>query len=204
MLLASLVDVTLPAQHPVRQWADFLGSPLVALLIAVLVSFYTFGIARGFSTERIATFTHECLGPVASVLLVVGAGGGFNRVLVQSGAGNAIAAIAAASNVSILLLGWILASALRVATGSATVAISTAAGIVAPMAAATPGVNLELLVLAMGAGSLILSHVNDGGFWLVKEYLNLSVGQTLRTWTVMETVIAVVALVLILGLDLVV
>jgi GntP family gluconate:H+ symporter len=104
----------------------------------------------------------------------------------------------------VILLGWLLASALRVATGSATVAISTAAGIVAPMAAASPGVNLELLVLAMGAGSLILSHVNDGGFWLVKEYLNLTVGQTLRTWTVMETVIAVVALGWIVLLDLVV
>jgi len=204
MLLASVADVLLVAQHPVRQWADFVGSPLVALLIAVVVSFYTFGIARGFTPERIGQFAQECLAPVASVLLVVGAGGAFNRVIVQSGAGAVIASLASASQVSVLVLGWLLASGLRVATGSATVAISTAAGIVAPMAAATPGVNLELLVLAMGAGSLILSHVNDGGFWLVKEYLNLSVGQTLRTWTVMETVIAVVALVVILGLDLLV
>ena len=135
------------------------------------------------------------------MLLVVGAGGGFNRVLVESGAGGTIAALAAASNVSVLLLGWLIAAALRVATGSATVAISTAAGIVAPMTAASPGVNLELLVLAMGAGSLILSHVNDGGFWLVKEYLNLSVAQTLTTWTIMETVIAVVALAFVLLLD---
>jgi GntP family gluconate:H+ symporter len=168
------------------------------------VSFYTFGTARGFSRARIAVFMNDCVGPVASVLLVVGAGGGFNRVLVDSGAGSAIAALAAASNVSIVLLGWLSAAALRVATGSATVALSTAAGIVAPMAAATPGVNLELVVLAMGAGSLILSHVNDGGFWLVKEYLNLSVAETLKTWTVMETVIAIVALVLILILDLIV
>jgi GntP family gluconate:H+ symporter len=204
MLLATVVDLTLAVEHPVRQWADFFGSPVVALLVAVVVSFYTFGTARGFSRARIAAFMNDCLGPVASVLLVVGAGGGFNRVLVDSGAGGAIAALAAASNVSILLLGWLIAAALRVATGSATVAISTAAGIVAPMAVATPGVNLELLVLAMGAGSLILSHVNDGGFWLVKEYLNLSVAETLKTWTVMETVIAIVALILILILDLIV
>lgn len=201
MLLATVVDLTLPPEHHVRQWADFVGSPLVALLIAVVVSFYSFGLARGFRRERIATFAHESLGPVASVLLVVGAGGGFNRVLVESGAGGTIAALAAASNVSVLLLGWLIAAALRVATGSATVAISTAAGIVAPMTAASPGVNLELLVLAMGAGSLILSHVNDGGFWLVKEYLNLSVAQTLTTWTIMETVIAVVALAFVLLLD---
>jgi GntP family gluconate:H+ symporter len=202
MLLASVADVLLAARHPVRQWADFLGTPLVALLIAVLVSFYTFGIACGFTRDRIGQFAQECLAPVASVLLVVGAGGAFNRVIVQSGAGAVIATLASASHASVLVLGWLLASGLRVATGSATVAISTAAGIVAPMAAATPGVNLELLVLAMGAGSLILSHVNDGGFWLVKEYLNLSVGQTLRTWTVMETTVAVVALVAILALDL--
>lgn len=201
MLLATVVDLTLSPEHPVRQWADFVGSPLVALLIAVVVSFYSFGFARGFRRDRIATFAHESLGPVASVLLVVGAGGGFNRVLVESGAGGVIAALAAASNVSVLLLGWLIAAALRVATGSATVAISTAAGIVAPMTAASPGVNLELLVLAMGAGSLILSHVNDGGFWLVKEYLNLSVAQTLTTWTIMETVIAVVALAFVLLLD---
>ncbi len=201
MLLASVADVTLPADHALRQWLGLLGSPLVALLIAVLVSFYTFGVARGFGLDRIGTFAHECLGPVASVLLVVGAGGGFNRVIVQSGAGGDVADLAAGSNVSVLVLGWGIASALRMATGSATVAISTAAGIVAPIAAAAPGVNLELLVLAMGAGSLILSHVNDGGFWLVKEYLNLGVGQTLRTWTVMETVIAVVALLVILALD---
>ena len=201
MLVATVVDLTLPPEHHVRQWADFVGSPLVALLIAVMVSFYSFGLARGFGRERIATFAQESFGPVASVLLVVGAGGGFNRVLVESGAGGAIAAIAAASQVSVLLLGWLIAAALRIATGSATVAISTAAGIVAPMAAVSPDVSLELLVLAMGAGSLILSHVNDGGFWLVKEYLNLSVAQTLTTWTIMETVIAVVALAFILLLD---
>ncbi len=204
MLLATVVDLTLPPDHAVRQSADFVGSPVVALLIAVVVSFYTFGRARGFGRERIAAFAHESLGPVASVLLVVGAGGGFNRVLVESGAGGVIAALAAASQVSVLVLGWLVAAALRVATGSATVAISTAAGIVAPIAAASPGVNLELLVLAMGAGSLILSHVNDGGFWLVKEYLNLSVPQTLATWTIMETVIAAVALGFILLLDILV
>jgi GntP family gluconate:H+ symporter len=204
MLLAAVVDLALATEHPARQWADFLGHPLVALLVAVLVAFYTFGVARGFSPARIAAFANDCLGPVASVLLVVGAGGGFNRVLIDSGAGPAIAGAAAALPVSVLVLGWLIAAGLRLATGSATVAISTAAGIVAPMAAADPGVNLELLVLAMGAGSLILSHVNDGGFWLVKEYLNLSVPETLRTWTVMETVIAVVALGFIVALDLVV
>jgi len=122
-------------------------------------------------------------------------------VLTYSGVGDAIAALVEGLAVSPLILGWLVAALIRVATGSATVAISTAAGILAPVVVGGPETNRELLVLAMGAGSLILSHVNDGGFWLVKEYLNLSVPETLRTWTVMETVISVIALGLILMLD---
>lgn len=204
MLLATVVDVTLPPAHGLRRWGDFLGSPVVALLVALLVSLYVFGVARGYSREQLLAFTNECVGPIASVLLVVGAGGGFNRVLIESGVGTAIAGVATASPVPLVVLGWLVAALIRVATGSATVAITTAAGIMAPIAAVTPGVHLELVVLAMGAGSVIFSHVNDGGFWLVKECFNLSVPDTLKTWTVMETVLAVVALVFIVILDLVI
>ena len=112
-----------------------------------------------------------------------------------------MAGLAAGVAVSPLLLGWLITALIRVATGSATVAITMAAGIIAPIAAARQGTNLELLLVAMGAGSLILSHVNDGGFWLVKEYFNLTVAQTLKTWTVMETIISVTALLLVLLLD---
>lgn len=201
MLMATIADVALPAGHAVRLWVDFLGSPLVALLAAVLCSFYAFGVARGYSREQILAFTNECVGPIAGIVLVVGAGGGFNRVLVNSGVGAAIAELATRSHVPVVVLGWIVAALIRVATGSATVAISTAAGIMAPIAAATPGVHIELVVLAMGAGSIILSHVNDAGFWLVKECFNMSVTDTLKTWTVMETILAVVALVFIVLLD---
>ncbi|HAV65545.1 MAG TPA: permease DsdX [Verrucomicrobiales bacterium] len=201
MLLATIVDLRLPPGNAVRQWADFLGHPLIALLVSLLFSFYSFGFARGFRREQVLKFSEECLGPVAAVLLVVGAGGGFSRVLIYSGVGDAIAGLVKTAPVSPLILGWLVAALIRVATGSATVAISTAAGILAPVAAASSGLNLELLVLAMGAGSLILSHVNDGGFWLVKEYLRLSVTETLRTWTVMETVISIAALALVLLLD---
>jgi len=131
------------------------------------------------------------------VLLIVGAGGGFGRVLDRAGAGQALAASAAGLQVSPLLIGWVVAALLRVAVGSATVAITTAASLVAPVAAAVPGTSRELLVVALGAGSLIASHVNDGGFWLVKEYLGLSVGDTLRTWTVIETILSVVALLVV-------
>jgi GntP family gluconate:H+ symporter len=201
MLLATVADITLPKAHSVRQCADLIGHPAVAMLGAVLFSFYSFGFARGFSRDALSKFANDCLAPVASMLLVVGAGGGFSRVLDQGNVGKAIAELAKGAQLSPLILGWLVAALIRVATGSATVAITMAAGIVAPIAAATPGVHLELLIIAMGAGSLILSHVNDGGFWFVKEYFNLTVPQTLKTWTVMETIISVVALILVLVLD---
>ncbi|MBI1177047.1 permease DsdX [bacterium] len=201
MLLATIADLRLPTGNAVRNWADFIGNPNIAMLFSVAFSFYSFGFARGFRREQILRFSEDCLGSVASVLLVIGAGGAFSKVLIYSGTGDAIAAIAKSAPVSPLILGWLVAALIRVATGSATVAISTAAGILAPVTINVPGINLELLVLAMGAGSLILSHVNDGGFWLVKEYFGLTVQETLRTWTVMETVISVTALALILFID---
>jgi GntP family gluconate:H+ symporter len=183
----------------------FLGSPVIALLLAALLSFVTLGTARGFDRETILKFTNDCLGPTASITLVVGAGGGFNRILVDSGVAQAMVNVARTAELSPLLLAWSIAALIRIATGSATVAMATAAGIVAPiatsMAASGAGsASPELLVLATGAGALILSHVNDGGFWLVKEYFGLTVPQTFQTWTVCETIISVVALVLTLGL----
>jgi GntP family gluconate:H+ symporter len=181
-----------------RVTAEFIGSPIVAMLAAVLVSFYVFGIACGRDRQELLRFSEECLAPVASVLLVVGAGGGFGRVLDVAGVGRAIQGVASHVQLSPLLLGWVIAALLRVAVGSATVAIVTSAGIMAPVAAAVPGTNAELLVIALGAGSIVASHVNDGGFWLVKEYFNLTVLQTLGTWTVLETAFSVVALCLVL------
>jgi GntP family gluconate:H+ symporter len=201
MLIAALAQAALPA-GAVRQWLGFAGSPLVAMLIATLFSMYTFGRACGFERARLLRFAEEALPPIASVLLVVGAGGGFGRVLDAAGVDTAIAQAMGGLALSPLVLGWAIASLLRLSVGSATVAVVTAAGIMAPIATAMPGVNRELLVVAIGAGSLIASHVNDGGFWLVKEYLNLSVPQTVATWTLMETIIAVAGLagVLLLGL----
>ncbi|WP_035058307.1 GntT/GntP/DsdX family permease, partial [Andreprevotia chitinilytica] len=144
--------------------------------------------------ESILKFTQECLAPTAGITLLVGAGGGLNRILVDSGVAKEIIALSAVFQLSPLLLGWIVAALMRIATGSATVAMSTAAGIVAPIALAAGYPHPELLVIATGAGSLILSHVNDGGFWLIKEYFNMTVAQTFKTWTVLETIISVVAL----------
>ena len=193
MMLASLAQAAL-ADGLLRRGLAFTGSPLVALLIATLVSFVTFGRACGFDGARLLRFAEDALPPIASVLLVVGAGGGFGRVLDAAGAARAIAQAMGGLHMSPLVLGWIIAAVLRLSVGSATVAVITAASIVAPIAAALPGVNKELLVIAIGAGSAIASHVNDGGFWLVKEYLNMSVPQTLITWTALETIVSVVGL----------
>jgi gluconate:H+ symporter, GntP family len=140
--------------------------------------------------------------PVVGVMLIVGAGGGFKQALVDGGTGAAIARIALAAGLSTLLLGWIVAVLIRLATGSATVATVTAAGIVAPLAAGLAPAQLSLVVLSVGAGSLFFSHVNDAGFWLVKEYFGMTVGQTIKTWSLMETVISVVGLALTYGLSL--
>ena len=198
MLLASAADVLLEPRSSVRVALDFIGQPMVALLVALLASFATLrpGAARRFTAEQIRAFLNDCLAPTATIILVIGAGGGFNQVLVASGVGRAVADVARDSSASPLVLAWIIAALIRVATGSATVAMTTAAGIVAPIATSVPGgaANRELLVLATGAGSLVLSHVNDSGFWLIKEYFNMTVPDTLKTWTVAETIIGVAGL----------
>jgi GntP family gluconate:H+ symporter len=196
MLLASAADVALNSASSLRAGLHFAGQPTVALLLALLISFWSLraGPATRFTAERVRAFCNDCLAPTAAILLVIGAGGGFNQVLVQSGVGHAVADVARGSAASPLILAWIIAALIRVATGSATVAMTTAAGIVAPIAAATPGTHRELLVLATGAGSLMLSHVNDSGFWLIKEFFNMTVADTLKTWTVAETIIGVAGL----------
>jgi GntP family gluconate:H+ symporter len=194
MLLASAADIAFDSASQAAAMLHFIGNPIVALLLALLFSFWSLGRARHFTRNELLRFCNDCLGPTATILLVIGAGGGFNQVLVQSGVGRAIAGMAAGSHVSLLVLAWIVAALIRVATGSATVAIITAAGIVAPIAASMPGTNAELLVLSTGAGALVLSHVNDAGFWLIKEFFNMTVAQTLKTWTVAETIIGVAGL----------
>jgi GntP family gluconate:H+ symporter len=204
MLAKAVADITASAKAPVRMVLDFVGNPLVALLAAVVVGMFTLGRAAGFDRERLASTVGASLPPIAGILLIVGAGGGFKQTLVDAGVGNVITELAKGANFSPLLLGWLIAVAIRLATGSATVATISAAGIVAPLAAGLSPGHAALLALAVGAGSLFFSHVNDAGFWLVKEYFGLKVGQTQRTWSIMETIISVVALVLILLLGLVI
>jgi gluconate:H+ symporter, GntP family len=193
MLLAALAQ-TVMADGTLRRAVIFIGSPLAAMLVATLAAIYTLGHACGFDRARLLQFAEESLPPIAGVLLVVGAGGGFGRVLDVAEVDTAIAHAMGGLRLSPLVMGWVIASLLRLSVGSATVSVITAASILAPLISSMPGVNKELLVVAIGAGSLIMSHVNDGGFWLVKEYLNMSVPQTVATWSIVETIISIAAL----------
>ncbi|WP_454914248.1 GntT/GntP/DsdX family permease [Variovorax gossypii] len=201
MLLKAAADIWLDKAAPLRPVLDFIGDPVFALLLAVLLAMVTFGTAVGFTLPVLARKIADSLLPVVGVMLIVGAGGGFKQALVDGGTGNAIAKIALAAGLSTLVLGWIVAVLIRLATGSATVATVTAAGIIAPLAGGLSTNHLSLVVLAIGAGSLFFSHVNDAGFWLVKEYFGLTVGQTIKTWSMMETVISVMGLLLTLALS---
>ncbi|MBB6731310.1 gluconate:H+ symporter [Cohnella zeiphila] len=199
MLIGSVASIADPdAASGWTRFAEFIGNEVIALLIAVVFSFFSLGYARGFNKEQISKFMSECLAPIAGIVLIIGGGGAFKQVLIDSGVGAAIADLATSANINVLLFAWFVAALIRVATGSATVAMTTSAGIVAPVLAATPGANLELAVLATGAGSLVLSHVNDAGFWMVKEFFHMTVPQTLKSWTVMETLLSVAGLVLIM------
>ncbi len=195
MLLKAVVDIMWPdakTAPAIRTFFDFVGQPLVAMTLAVLLAIVTFGYAVGFTGTRITAKIGASLGPIAAILLIVGAGGGFKQTLIGAGVGDSVKKWAEGTNMSVLVLGFIVAVALRLATGSATVATVTAAGIVAPLASSLTPTHAALLALAIGAGSLFLSHVNDAGFWLVKELFGLTVGQTFKTWSVMETLISVV------------
>ncbi|MGF7129876.1 GntP family gluconate:H+ symporter [Paraburkholderia sp. EB58] len=195
MLIGSWANLVFAPKTLPNDLLQFVGNSDVALLIAVLVSFWTFGAKRGFTREQIQKFCGECLAPIAGITLIVGAGGGFGRVLMDSGISKEIVNAATAAHLSPLLFAWAVAALIRLATGSATVAMTTACGIVAPIAAAgAVQVRPELLVLATGSGSLIFSHVNDGGFWLIKEYFGMTVGQTFKTWSLLETIISLMGL----------
>jgi GntP family gluconate:H+ symporter len=205
MLSKALVDIVVDdPTHLVQRVFDVIGSPLIALLAAVIVGVFTLGRPAGFGRERISQLVEKGLAPIAGILLIVGAGGGFKQTLIDCGVGQTVLDISKDWSIPALLLAWLIAVAIRLATGSATVATVSAAGLVAPLAADMSTTHAALLVLAIGAGSLFLSHVNDAGFWLVKEYFGLSVGQNLKSWSVMECIISVVAGGLVLLLSLVI
>ncbi|MGH4123724.1 MAG: gluconate:H+ symporter [Clostridium sp.] len=203
MAVRAIATIVLPKTSPILNYTTFLGDPVIALLLAVLLAIFTFGLNRGKKMPEVMKTVTESIAAIAMILLIIGGGGAFKQVLVDSGVADYVALIMKGSSMSPLVLAWLIAAILRVALGSATVAGLTAAGIVGPLIVAT-GASPELMVLATGAGSLIFSHVNDPGFWMFKEYFNLSIPETLKSWTVLETIISVVGLVMVLLLNMIV
>jgi GntP family gluconate:H+ symporter len=205
MLGKALVDIFIDDKsNPFRQIFDTLGTPLIALLIAVIVGMFTLGRGAGMGRDEITKCIESGLPPVAGIILIVAAGGGFKQVLVDSGIGTLLARWAEGASISVLVLAWVIAVLIRLATGSATVATITASSLIVPLVAGMPTGQVSLVVLAVGAGSLFFSHVNDAGFWLVNQYFRLTVGQTIKTWSIMETVLSVSGLGVVLLLDLVI
>ena len=192
MLVASIWEIFFPEENTTLSIIKFFGTPSVALLIALLVALFALGKASGMSLATANGVMSNGLPAVAGIILIVAAGGGFKQLLVDAGVGNVIKDWAEGKNLSPLLLAWLVAVGIRLATGSATVATITAAGIVAPMMTGLDANQLSLVVLAIGCGSVFFSHVNDAGFWLVKEYFGMTVPQTLKSWSLMETMISVV------------
>jgi GntP family gluconate:H+ symporter len=201
MLAATLAELTLPHEMRLRDAVIFIGNPSIALLISVAFALWSLGKRCGFAPAQLLRFTEESVAGVGMTLLIVGGGGGFARVLKETGVADALGSVATGAHMSPLLYGWLIAAFIRVATGSATVAITAASALLVPMMAAHPGTSAELLVISIGCGSLFLSHLNDGGFWIVKECLGMTVSQTLRTWTICETIIGVAGLALTLVAD---
>ena len=199
MMGKALADIFIDDKgNLLRQIFDTLGRPLMALLIAVVVGIFTLGRGAAMTREQIVKCLETSLPPVAGIILIVAAGGGFKQVLVDSGIGTLLADWAKGAHISVILLAWVLAVLIRLATGSATVATITASSLMLGLVAGMSTGEVSLVVLAVGAGSLFFSHVNDAGFWLVKEFFGMSVGQTIKSWSLMETVLSVTGLVLVL------
>lgn len=198
--IATLFDFILPGDSAIKQIINFIGNPVIAMLISVLVAIYTLGLARGKKMTEVMNSVATSITSITMVLLIIAGAGALKQILVDSGVSEYLGELLVGSSISPLVLAWLIATIIRVAIGSATVAGLTAAGIVLPLISGTD-ISPELMVLAIGSGSLMLSHVNDGGFWLFKEYFNLSIKDTLRTWTVMETIVGTTGLIGVLILN---
>lgn len=203
MASAAISENVLPDTSQIRPFIQFIGTPLMAMLIAVIAALFVLGTARGKNMEDLMKSVAESASGIAMILLIIAGGGALKQVLIDSGVANYITTIMTGSNISPLILAWTIAAVLRLSLGSATVAAMTTAGLVLPLVSATH-VNPALMVLATCSGSLIFSHVNDPGFWMFKEYFGLSIGETLASWSVMETIISVMGLIGVLIINIVV
>ncbi|MCO6559265.1 MAG: permease DsdX [Bifidobacterium sp.] len=202
MVARTICERVLPADMLAMKWINVIGNPITALMLSLLFAYFSLGLHRGMNIEKLQTLTDSSFGPIGGILLIIGAGGAFNAVLTASGVAPSLAKVLSGLPVSPIILAWLIALILHFAVGSATVAMMSAAGIVLPMLTATPGLSPAIMALAIGAGAIGLTHVTDSLFWMVKEYLHITVPQAYKTLTVGTTITSVVALCMTLLLSL--
>jgi Gnt-I system low-affinity gluconate transporter len=197
-------DVWLGEEHPVSQWLSLIGHPFSALMISILLAFYFLGTRLGFTREEVQRVATKSMEPVGMIILLTGAGGVFGRVLVEAGIGDVLVDMMSTTNLPVVLFAFLVATVIRVSQGSATVAMVTAAGLIAPIVSAGDfsAPHIGAITIAIACGATVLSHVNDSGFWLVKEFMGMTEKQTLMSWTIMETIIGVTGLVMVLIISL--
>ena len=194
MVGKTILVLLLPKDAALVPFILFMGNPITALLISVFFAYYSLGLSRGRSMSDLLSLTEKSFSPIAGVLLIIGAGGAFNGILIDSGIGKSLATILSTLSISPIFLAWLIAGILHFAVGSATVAMISAAGIVLPMAELNPHLSREVLAIAIGAGAIGWTQVTDSLFWIVKEYLGLSLTETIRNYTVPTTIASVVGL----------
>lgn len=197
-------DVWLGEEHQVSQWMSFIGHPFTALMISILLAFYFLGTRLGFTREEVQRVATKSMEPVGMIILLTGAGGVFGRVLVEAGIGDVLVDMMSATNLPVVLFAFLVATVIRVSQGSATVAMVTAAGLIAPIVTAGDfsAPLIGAITIAIACGATVLSHVNDSGFWLVKEFMGMTEKQTLLSWTIMETIIGITGLIVVLLISL--
>ena len=200
LAVTAVLKLMVAETSPFGQFLAFVGDPIIAMLITILVAIFTLGIMRGKSMQEVGKSLEEGIKGIAMILLIIAGAGALKQILVESEVSTYIAGLLQGLDVSPLILAWGIAAVIRVCVGSATVAGLTSAGIVLPLIVTT-GADPNLMVLATGAGSLMFSHVNDGGFWMFKEFFNLSITDTIKTWSAMETIVSTVGLIGVLILD---
>jgi len=201
LIVATVLPFVIPISPALQPVVSFFADPSIVMLISLVVATFSLGIKQGKNIKSIMSIYADSVKDIAMILLIIGSAGSLKQVLIDSGVSSQIASQLNGININPLVLAWMIAAIIRVCVGSATVAGLTTAGIISPLLAQSD-VNPNLMVLSIGAGSLFCSHVNDSGFWLFKEYFNLSIKDTIRTWTAMESIVAVVGLggVLVLNL----
>lgn len=200
LMFAALLPFAVKPQGGIQHIVSFIGDPSIVMILSVIFATFSLGMYQGKSMKQIGEIYADAIKDIALILLIIGASGSFKQVLTDSGVSNEIAGQLQSFSLPPLILGWLIAAIIRISLGSATIAGLTAAGIVSPLMIHTHA-DPNLMVLAIGAGSLAFSHVNDSGFWMFKEYFNLSIKDTIRSWSVMESIVSVIGLAGVLVLN---